>query len=818
MALYVLHPLPGDPTMPTLRQILRPLAKSPGFAFAVLLTLALSIGANSAIFSVVNALLLRPLPYPHPDRLATVELTSSRGVLDPREHIDGATWLAVRDHVPAVEPAVSSLGGLDSGLNLQFGRIHRYVPAARVSASFFPVLGIPPALGRTFTAAEDLPGGPAAAILSHDLFRTLFDNNPAILGHAILIKGVPTPIVGVLPQRATIPGASQVYTPIRPSRIGEGGGTNYSLFVRLRPGASWPQANAQLASIPLPSWMRAQYGPTAHYQFIPLQKGLGSAERTPALVLLLATGLILLIACANLAGLALIRITRRTSEIATRLALGASPSLILRQLWLENLALALLGGLAGLSVATLTLRGLLTMLPPDFRPLGGLHLDLRVLLFTLAVALCASLLFGMLPALRARTVDIRSALGSGGYSVLRSDPARHFLIAGEVALTVLLLAAAGLLLRTLVYLETLPPGFDPHGVLIAKASLDDARFHDPAAFEKLITESTAAMARIPGVQSAAVGLSVPYERALNDYAQVADGPDAGHGDASETAWITPAYFQTLGIRLLAGRAFTPSDTSTSEPVAIVNAAFTRQMLHGANPIGRHLQFGKRTARIVGEVNDIEATPGLEPSAPLMAERAVYIPYTQLDSKGLALIHIWFQPDWIVRAAPIPNLAGQMQSALASADPNLPLSGFFRMTDLLRKALAQQRLEVALLSTLAALALLLSALGIYALVSAAVTQRRREIGLRLALGATLPRAMREVGRAGLLAALAGLAAGLALSFLALPVLRSALFGVRAYDPATLAATVLILLVIALLATFVPTLRIAAINPAETLRSE
>jgi predicted permease len=806
------------------RGTLRRLAQSPGFAIAVILTLALSIGANTAVFSLVNALLLRPLPYPQPDRLAGIEMVSNQDAPDPSTEIDGESWELIRDQVPQVVAAVSSLGApVGNATNIRTPEGVRSVSSVRVSARFFDVLGQLPVIGRTFTAEEDRDGGPRAVVISHQLWRTAFQNDPHILGKSILLKGEPYAVVGVLGPHFTVPGVAEVYTPIRPSRTGEGGGTNYSFMARLKPGASWQEANAALGRLhpKMLDWHEHDIRPGERrsLQFIPLEEHLSADEHDPALVLLLATGFIVLIACANLASLTLVRMRRRSYELATRLALGAGRWPLMQQLWAESAVLALAGGAIGLGTAVGLLRALVALLPPEIVPFGGVALDGRVLLFTLVISIGTSLIFGMLPALAVFRMDPASVLGQRTVAGARGSRARQMLIAAEMALTVVLLAGSGLLIRSLIHLQTLPPGFDAHGVLTAQASLDQADYHDPARFATLMRESVAAMQRIPGVTQAAVGLSLPYERGLNDGITVKDGKQAGQPAMTSVIYVTPGYFDALGMRLREGHAFSDSDAAASEPVAIVNESFARQILHDPNPVGRMLGTGKTTTRIVGVVNDVQTKPGLDDTGPISTERTLYIPAAQMDAHMLALVHVWFQPNWIIRSTQLDaHTPAAMQHALASVDPNLPFASFRTMDDLLATALAQQRIEVALLSALAVLALLLAGLGIFALVSSVVTDRQREFGIRMALGSPISDAMLVAGRSGILPAAAGLGSGLALSLIVLRAMHSALFGVSSYDPFTLIATLAVLLVLASLASLLPALRIARIQPAVVLRSE
>jgi len=799
------------------RYALRQLRRDPGFTLTVVITLALSIGANTAIFSVVNALLLKSLPYTHPERMGTIytRVTGS-GDSDDRTGIDGEKWELLRDGVPAL---ISAVSGGTSGVNLQAGSRVQYVHDGRISAHYLDVLALQPLLGRNFSEDEDRPHGPKAAILSYGLWHSVFSADRTVLGQPILLRGEPYTLVGVLPQDATTPLEADVYTSLQPSREGEGGGTNFEAITRLRDGATWQEADAEINR----AWaLLAQRikkdapGAQVTYYSVPLQKGQTEALRPQVLALMLAAGFILLIACANLAGLALVRMLRRIPEVATRLALGASSWQIQKQFWSENLLLALVGGGVGLGVGFLALRGILSLLPEHFLPVASVPLDTRVMAFTLVTSVFTSVLFGMLPALVTRRVDLRSSMASRAVAGGGKMRLRQALIAGEVSLTVVLLAASGLLIRSLIHLETLPPGFNPNGLMIAKASLDDARYHDPAAFRQLLNESTAAMRQIPGVENAAVGLSLPYETALNDGVTLSDGKEAGQEGGTDVVYVTPGYFDTLQMPLLAGRVFTDADGPNAQHVAVVNQAFARKFYGGTNPVSRYIN---KDTLIVGEVADVPLSSNLYPAAPLMSEQTTYIPAAQVKAGSLSLVHVWFQPDWVVRTAgPVEGLTVAMQRALTSADPNLPASGFYRVNDLMARTLATQRIEVALLGAMATLALLLSAVGIFALVANIVAERTREIGIRMAMGSTVGKAMVEVGRSGAGASLLGVVLGLGLSAGALRTMGSVLYGIGVYDVPTICVVISVLASVALIASTVPTFRIARIDPAQTLRDE
>jgi predicted permease len=796
------------------------------------LTLALGIGANTAIFSVVNALMLRPLAYPHPDRLGALitHWKSARGV-DDDDSADGQTFEMVREQVPAVTAAAE---GMETGVNLQAGSSVQYVQQLRVSSKYFHVLGVLPQMGRGFTAEEERPHGPDAVVLSHALWQNIFHSDPHILGRTILLKGAPYTVVGVLPDGASSPeneGVTRppdVWTPLRPSTTGEGEGTNYGVLLRLNLGSTWTQADAQLSRIKPDSLVReaaANLGASFHLEGLPLQQSEAEPLRPAVMGLMMAVGFILLIACANLAGLGLVRAQRRSGEMATRMALGAGRLVLVRQLWTENMVLALLGGAAGLGVAEGGLLLLQHLLPIGLLPIQNFSLDSRVLLFTLAVSLAASVLFGMLPALELRRVDLRSAMSAGANRALAdsgSRATRTLLIAGEIALTVMLVAASGLLIRSLIHLETLPPGFDETNVMTGKVSLDEVRYHDAAAFQHLLSSSLEAMRRIPGVENAAVGLSLPYERGLNDGVKIDDGKNAGTESITDEIYVTPGYFHVLRMHLLAGRELSESDTAQSQPVAIVNETFARKYLQQSNPVGRNLQGGDSTHHpmaVVGVVADVLQTPGFNRNAPVASEPTLYVPATQIDQEFISMVHIWFQPSWIVRTrGRIAGITGQMQKALADADPSLPFSGFYSMLALEQRALGMQRIEVMLLGVLAGLALLLSAIGVYGLIANSVVQRKREIGIRLALGSSIRAAMLEIGRLGVLATFLGLGVGLAASFLALRAMKGFIYGIGMYDPATLISTALVLALVAVAATFLPTRRITRIDPTTILREE
>lgn len=471
-----------EPLVRDLRYAVRMLRKTPGFTAIALVTLAVGIGVNTAVFSVVNALLLKPLPFPEPDRLGAVTtlFRSPRGQ-NEQTSVDGKTFFAIHDNATMVATAVSS-GGLGGGVNLVAGGVAANVKQRRVSAGYFAVLGVSPLIGREFTGDEDREGGQPVAVLSHALWTRVFRGDPASVGRAISLRGEPYTVVGVMPRGFTTGAPTDVWTPLGPSTKGEGGGSNYGMIARLRRGATWEQANAEIARLGSAA-AREGYTPdvTAVCKVIPLQQGETSEIREPLLMLWAAVGLVLLIACVNLAGLLLARSSMRTREIATRMALGSGRGAVIRQLLIESGVLALAGGVLGALVGWGVLDAL-KRLSTNVFPIGfPIQLDARVLAATLLVALVTSVLFGLVPALHASRVNVQGALAESGTRAVAGATARwprRLLVVGEVAMGVVLLVSAGLLVRTFIHLRTLDPGFDPTRVITASVSLQDARYQD----------------------------------------------------------------------------------------------------------------------------------------------------------------------------------------------------------------------------------------------------------------------------------------------------------------------------------------------------
>jgi predicted permease len=816
-----------DAACRNVRFAVRLLRASPAFTVTAVLTLALCIGVNTAVFSLVDAVLLRPLPYPEPDRLVQVgtAFRSPEGE-GLQESVTGRVWEAVRDHCRALDAAVSG-SSFSGAVNFSAGNQVERVRQQRVSAGFFRVFGVPPLIGREFDPAEDRPGGPALAVLSHALWRRAFDADPGAVGRPVMLSGEPHTVVGVMPEGFDPSEPADVWTPLRPSASGEGGGSNYHVVGRLRSGVTMAEARDSLARIgaevlrevDLPAGASAWLAPVA------LQRGLTTSLRTPLLVLWGAVGLVLLIGCANIAGLLLARSHQRTTEIATRMALGGGRRAVVGQLLTESLVLGALGGAAGLVAGSLLLDGLKTLVVDAFSVWQAVQLDLRVLAATLAVTAFTALAFGLLPALRASGVDLRSAMtASGGRAVAGPSHQwpRRLLVGAEMALGIVLLVAAGLLVRTFLALDGQPAGFDGRGVVAAEASLLDPRYRTAASVARLYDESLARIRRLPGVEGAAVGLTLPYERALNLGFRRMDGKrPSQEGHIASVCYVTEEYFRVLGIPLRQGRGFGAPDRAVGAASALVNEAFARRFMGGEDPVGLHLDMGRSQRQVVGVVGDVQQVALWGDFGPIGAVPTVYLPVWQFGDRGLGLVHTWFSPRWIVLAqsrVPRAGLERELQREVSAVDPLLPLGEVRALGEVRSRALATQRIRAVLVGALGGLALLLTFVGVYGVVASGVAERRHELGIRLALGATAREAISAAAAPGLTLAGAGIPLGLVLAWAAAPMLRHLVWGVGVFDPLTFGGAAVVLASAAALGSLIPALRAAAGDPAKALRAE
>ena len=804
--------------MHDLRYALRLIAKNWTFSLTVILILALCIGANTAVLSVVNTAMVKPLDYPDPGRLAHVVSTYSHG--DGFEtSVDGVTWELVRDRVPSLDIGMYG-GGFGSGVNMGVNGSGVFVHQQRVSSGFFRVLGVAPEAGREFIPDEDREGGAPAVILSHALWKRYFAGDYAAIGRAILLRGEPYTIVGIMPAGFRFDAEADVWTPLRPSTKGEGGGSNYGMIARFRPGATIQQSASQLALLTDEVRARGSYGKDSGVSIgiVTLQQGVTSDLREPLKILWIAVAAVFALGCVNIGGMLLARASGRAGEIATRLALGASTSRVVRQLLTESALLGIFGGLAGVAVGWAALNALRSLGSQSFPFLRFVDLDWRVLTATLALTLIAALAFGLIPAWKATRAGLRLTNTARSVAGKRRFISLGALVGGQVALAVPLLVGAGLLLRTFLYLWNLNPGFDPNHVLTARFSMQDARYATSAKMNQFSDTVLGRLHETPGIAAAAVSLRLRCERGLNNGVKL---PGEDRTRITNETYVTPEYFTAaLRIPLIAGRVFSPSDGPNSAAVVVVNQAFATFYLKDRNPIGLPLGMGNRKFEIAGVVGNIlERRAGWGDFGPIGAVPMVYIPASMTSDAFIQLVHTWNSPSWIVRSSlPDRQIITAIEQATASADPLLPMAEFRSVNDLKQASLQQQRFMAVLVDALGALAILLTALGIYGLIANLVAERTRELGIRLALGSTTAQAIRTALSPGLIWVLTGAICGAAASLALEQFLKSYIYGIHPTDPLTLAAVAAGLLLATLIATVIPASKILTLNPADTLRSE
>lgn len=795
--------------------------KAPVFTATVLATLALVIGVNSAIFSVVDTALLRALPYPSPERLVQVviRIETPRGRIT-RTAQDGRVWEGLRENVRSVDLGVWS--DRATGVNFVQGGNARLVQLQRVGSGFFRVLGVAPAIGREFTSDEDRPGGASVVVLSHPLWRSVFQEDSEAIGRTILLRGEPHTVVGVMPPgfRSTV--AADLWTPLRAATTGEGVGTNYAILGRLPKGIHPEEAASEIGAVgssllrdrPYPPDVRAKLG------LIPLQEGLAMGVRTPLLTLWGGVLAVFLVGSVNVAAMFLARGAARTREVAARLALGAPPRAILRELWVESLLYALAGGSLGFVVAKAVLASVRRIGETSFPFLTEVSLDLRVAFATAILSLFACFLFGVAPALRAARVDLRASIG-GGHRVAGASTSRplHGLVLGQVALVVPLLIAATLLGRSFAHLSRLDPGFDPENTAAAEVSLNDARYLTAVAVDGLARRGVAELGAVPGVEAVAMALSLPYETWLNT-------PFGIEGESDETrvtslSYVTPDYFRALRVPLLRGRAFTDADDRDGPSVVVVTESFVARYLRDREPLGARIFLDEGEPwEIVGIARDVQQQPSWGTRAPLTETLpAAYLPLSQTDDSFLQLVHVWFSPSFVVRtASAAPDVIGALREAAAKLDPLLPVAHFRPLAEIQASSLALERFLAATVSAFAGLAAVLAGVGIYGLVATTVEQRRRELSIRIALGSTALEALADAMRPSIRLALAGLVLGLGIAIGSARFLRSLVWGVGSTDPATFVAVALGALVLAAAASSIPASRVLRLDPARSLREE
>jgi predicted permease len=803
------------------RYAFRMLRKNPGFSAVAVLTLALGIGANTAIFSVVYAVLLKPLPYPEPEQLVTVfEAQPQEGVMGNGWSYPNFAELRADNHI------FGEMAGTQQHQLTLTGRGEpTVVNTAVVTPELFSVLGEKPIAGRTFLPEEGKPGAPAVAILSENLWRSVFGAAPNIIGSAITLDKRSCTVVGIMPAGFRFPAISedeQIWIPLAQdplfgSWIERRGGHWLSVFARLKPGVSMGQAQAELDAF---SARLAKEFPAENagwvIRMMPLQEMIVENVRTALLVLLASVGLVLLIACANIANLLLSRATSRTREIAVRTALGAGRTRLVRQLLSETAVLGLLGGVLGIALAYWGVQGLTALLTASVPRANEIHVDRLVLGFALLLSAVASCGFGLAPALFAAQSNLASSLREGtGRSAESTNRrrARNALAAGEIAVATVLLVAAGLVLRSFVKLTSVRPGFDVQHVMKAAVSLPRFQYSTPQQWVAFSDELLARIQAQPGMRDSAIAVPLPITDGFINLGFDIPGtppPSAGTSRTANFVSVSPDYFRVMGIPLLAGRFFDAHDNLHSPRVTVISTAMARMYFPNQDPLGKQLTFGfpfesvgvKEIVGIVGDVRDVAL--GRNPGA------MMYVPFAQAPFWGGNLV--------VKSTLSLPSVAGTIRQVVHEIDKDLPVTDILMLPDGIKASVAQPRFRTFLLALFAIMALVLAATGIFGVISYSVSCRTNEIGVRMAFGASSRTILRMVLRETLLLALAGLALGVPCALAASRLVGHLLFGVSANDPATLAAVAVSLAAVAALAGYVPARRAMRVDPIVALRYE
>jgi len=803
-----------------LRISLRTLGRRHGFVAVAVATLALAIGANSAIFSVVRGVLLQPPPYPEPERLVWLwETDRLRGT--DQEGASVADYYDLREGTRAFA-ALAVLRPL--GLTLTGDGEPERLPAGKASSELFAALGLAPVLGRGFTPAEDAAGGEPVVVLSEGLWRRRFGADPDILGRRLRLDGVERTVVGVMPSEAGIPpGPEQLWIPSEFTALEAGddyrGVHNQLVLARLAPGVPLETAQAEVGAV-MARLERdhADDNLGRGARLVPFHEQTVGGVRPALLVLLAAVGAVLLIACANVANLMLARAAARRREIALRTALGASRRRVVQQLLVESLLLAAAGGGLGLLLATWGVDALVALGGAGVPRLDEVRLDGAVLAFTAALALATGLACGLLPALRASRPDLRGALtegGRGGGLSARRSRLRRALVVIEVAAAVVLVIAAGLLLRSFWRVLAVDPGLDPDRVLVVDLELPQASYPFPegwpvfdwprgVGFVRALEER---IGDLPGVAGATTALNAPLASGWTTRVSVVGQPEVPEGELDEARFrpVGPGWFRLLRIPLAAGREFVAADDGSAPRVAIVNQAFVRRYFPGGNPLGESINIFGVPREIVGVAGDVRFRGREADVQPTM-----YVPFHQNPLSALSLV---------VRAEGDPlALVPAVRGAIRALDPDLPLVEVATLEQTLAGSLAQRRFTLSLLALFAALALVLAAVGIYGTVALGVVERTHEIGVRLALGGDRGDVLRLVLGQGLGLTLAGVALGLAGALAVRRALAALLFEVGPGDPLTWAAVPAVLAAVALAASWLPARRATAVDPVVALHQE
>jgi putative ABC transport system permease protein len=796
------------------------LGKSPGFTAMAVLALALGIGANSAIFSVVNTVLLRPLPYKDPDRLVMVWYhVPQKGLkqfsASPLDFIDWRDQSQVFEQMAAFDSLSFNLTGKEEPERIE---------GARVSASLFPLLGVKAALGRTFLAEEEQPGHERVVILSHGLWQRRFGADPGFIGQTLTLNGSSYTVVGILPASFKFPDKEELWTPLafNPEQLIESarGGRSLLVIGRLKPAVTLRQGQTEMSTIARRLEQRYPVTNTGWgIHLVPLHEQEVEEYRLALLILLGVVGFVLLIACANVANLLLARAATRQKEIAIRTALGATRRHVIRQLLTESLLLAGLGGALGLLLALWGIDLLVAVCPADMPRVQEVRLDGHVLGFTLLVSLLAGVIFGLAPAFQASQPDLNQSLKEGGWKS-RALPGRHrirnLLVVGEVALALVLLIGAGLMIKSFLRVRSVHLGFNPEHVLTMQIALPPSQYaagHPVSAFYRQLL---ARIEELPGVQSVGAVTVLPLSGDVSATSFTIEGrPPLPTGEflLANYRAISPHYFRTMGIPLLQGRDVAERDGEAAPTVVVINQTMAQRFWPGEQPLGKRLRLKVKgqqiSCEIVGVVGDVKYA---ELNAKATPE--IYWPYAQNLRPGYTS-----NMTLVVRTASDPvSMAAAVRSQVQAVDRNQPVFNIKTMEQYVVQAVASWRGATLLLSLFAALALVLAAVGIYSVMSYSVTQRTHEIGVRMALGAEPRDVLRLVVGQGMMLTLIGVIAGLAAAFALTRVMSEMLYGVSPTDPTTFAAIALLLAAVALMASYIPARRATKVDPMVALRYE